>query len=226
MRSASVERDPHRCGNGKRSGDEREQQSGAEQRQVRAHRDARTALGRCEQPGGDAGIGATPTGLAIAPDGCTLYVAERDRVDRLRALKFGAKIIEVAPMAMIEGVTLTTTTTYVNNHEEECRSLIMAMIDGTHFFKTNKQDTLKILQQHCSELLKIRNDEEWDCFYENQVQTLESVPYPSLAALQNVFALAVKRNPEIKEFNPLALWDLHYVKEIDDSGYVRKLYAQ
>ena len=146
-------------------------------------------------------------------------------VDRLRALKFGAKIIEVAPMAMIEGVTLTTTTTYVKNHEEECRSLIMAMIDGTHFFKTNKADTVKIVKEHCSELLKMRSDEEWDCFYDNQVTSLESVPYPSLEAIQNVFALAVKRDPEIKEYNPLALWDLHYVKELDDSGYVRKLYA-
>ena len=146
-------------------------------------------------------------------------------VDRLRALKFGAKIIEVPPMAMIEGVTLTTTTTYVKNHEEECRALIMAMIDGTHFFKTNKADTLKIVKEHCSELLKMRSDEEWDCFYDNQVTSLESAPYPSLEAIQNVFALAVKRDPEIKEFNPLALWDLHYVKEIDDSGYVRKLYA-
>ena len=147
-------------------------------------------------------------------------------VDRLRALKFGAKIVEVAPMAMIEGVTLTTTTTYVKNHEEECRALIMAMIDGTHFFKTNKADTLKIVKQHCSELLKMRSDEEWDCFYENQVESLESAPYPSLEAIQNVFALAVKRDPEIKKYNPLALWDLHYVKEIDDSGYIRRLYAE
>ena len=146
-------------------------------------------------------------------------------VDRLRALKFGAKIVEVPPMPMIEGVTLTTTTNYVKHHEEECRALIMAMIDGTHYFKTNKAGTLKIVKEHCSELLKMRTDEEWDCFYENQVTSLESVPYPSLDAIQNVFALAVKRDPEIKEYNPLALWDLHYVREIDDSGYVRKLYA-
>lgn len=146
-------------------------------------------------------------------------------VDRLRALKFGAKIIEVPPMAMIEGVTLTTTTTYVKNHEDECRSLIMALIDGIHFFKTNKSDTVKIVKQHCSELLKMRNDEEWDCFYDNQVTSLESAPYPSIEAIQNVFALAVKGNPQIKEFNPLSLWDLHYVKEIDDSGYIRRLYG-
>ena len=145
-------------------------------------------------------------------------------VDRLRALKFGAKIVEVPPMAMIEGVTLTTTTTYVRNHEDEARALIMALIDGVHFFKTQKADTLRILQTHCSELLKMRDPEEWDCFYENQAASLESAPYPSIEAIQNVFALAVKRDPEIKEYNPLALWDLHYVKEIDDSGYIRKLY--
>jgi ABC-type nitrate/sulfonate/bicarbonate transport system substrate-binding protein len=145
-------------------------------------------------------------------------------VDRLRALQFGAKIVEVPPMAMIEGVTLTTTTKYVSQHEDECRSLIMALIDGTHFFKTSKADTLKIIQKHCSELLKMRSDEEWDCFYETQSETLEKAPYPSIEAIQNVFALAVKRNPEIKEYNPLALWDLHYVKEIDDSGYIRQLY--
>jgi ABC-type nitrate/sulfonate/bicarbonate transport system substrate-binding protein len=146
-------------------------------------------------------------------------------VDRLRALKFGARIIEVPPMALIEGVTLTTTTTYVKNHEEEARALIMALIDGVHFFKTKKAATLKILQTHCSELLKMRDPEEWDCFYENQAASLESAPYPSIEAIQNVFALAVKRDPEIKEYNPLALWDLHYVKEIDDSGYIRQLYS-
>ena len=146
-------------------------------------------------------------------------------VDQLRAGKFGARIMEVPSMAMIEGVTLTTTTTYVKSHEDEVRSLVLAMIDATHFFKTNKIDTLAIIKKNCSQLLKMQDDEEWDCFYENQAASLEAKPYPTPEALQNVFALALKRNPEIKNFNPLSLWDLHYVKEIDDSGYIRNLYA-
>jgi ABC-type nitrate/sulfonate/bicarbonate transport system substrate-binding protein len=145
-------------------------------------------------------------------------------VERHRALKLGARIIDLAPMPMIEGVTLTTTTTYVSKHEEECRSLVKALIEGIHFFKTNKVDTLAIIKKHCSELLKMRDDEEWNCFYEDHAASLEQVPYPSVEAIQNVFALGVKRDPEIKEFNPLALWDLHYVKEIDDSGYIRQRY--
>jgi len=109
---------------------------------------------------------------------------------------------------MIEGVTLTTTTNYVKNHEDEARALILALIDGIHFFKTKKADTLAIVKKHCSQLLKMHDDEEWNCFYDTQSESLEKAPYPSLEAIQNVFALGVKRDPQIKEFNPLALWDL------------------
>jgi hypothetical protein len=111
------------------------------------------------------------------------------------------------------------------NHEDEARSLIMAMIDGIHFFKTKKSDTLAIIKKHCTELLRIQDDEEWNCFYDAQAASLEAKPYPTLEAIQNVFALALKRDPEIKNFNPLALWDLHYLREIDDGGYINRLYG-
>ena len=99
------------------------------------------------------------------------------------------------------------------------------MIDGIHFFKAKKTDTLAIIKKHCTELLRIQDDEEWNCFYDAQAASLEAKPYPTLEAIQNVFALALKRDPEIKNFNPLALWDLHYLREIDDSGYINRLYA-
>ncbi len=145
-------------------------------------------------------------------------------VDQLRAKNLGVKIVELPTMPMIEGVTLTTTTTYVKNHEDEARGLIQALIDATHFFKTKKAETLRIIKKQCTELLRMQNDDEWDCFYESQAASLEPKPYPSLEAVQNVFALALKRNPEIAGFNPLTLWDLHYVREIDDSGYIDRLY--
>ncbi|MBI2992152.1 MAG: hypothetical protein HYY47_08495 [Deltaproteobacteria bacterium] len=63
-----------------------------------------------------------------------------------------------------------------------------------------------------------------DIFYENQERSLERKPYPTAGAIENIFALAVRENPAIRDFNPLALWDLHYVREIDDSGYIDRLY--
>jgi len=39
-------------------------------------------------------------------------------------------------------------------------------------------------------------------FYDNQAQSLQSALCPSIGAIQNVFALAAKRDPEIEEFHP------------------------
>ncbi|HEY1268961.1 MAG TPA: ABC transporter substrate-binding protein [Candidatus Binatia bacterium] len=147
-------------------------------------------------------------------------------VDQLRARAIGARVIDLPEsMAMIEGVTLTTTTTYVNSHEDEVRGLLKALVDAIHFFRTRRRDTLDIIDRTCKDLLKFQCDEEQAMYYENQVKSLEPKPYPTLDAVRNVFALAVKRNPEIASFNPLAMWDLHHLREIDDSGYIDRLYA-
>jgi hypothetical protein len=53
---------------------------------------------------------------------------------------------------------------------------------------------------------------------------LERKPYPRPEAIANVFTLAVRRDPEIKDFNPMALWNTHYVRELDDSGFIDSLY--
>jgi hypothetical protein len=38
------------------------------------------------------------------------------------------------------------------------------------------------------------------------------------------FSLRLGATPEIAGFNPLALWDTHFVRELDDSGYIDRLY--
>jgi len=146
-------------------------------------------------------------------------------VDQMRARAAGANVVEVSMMPMIEGVTITTTTTYVNSHEEEVRGLLLALVDTIHFFKTRRHDTLGIINRTCRDLLRLQSDEELATFYEYQLNTLGRKPYPTLDAIQNVFALALKTSPEIKNFNPLVMWDLHYLRELDDSGYIDRLYA-
>ena len=146
-------------------------------------------------------------------------------VDQKRARAIGAEVTELPTMPMIEGVTITTTTTYVNSHEEEARGLLLALVDAIHFFKTRRQETLEIINKTCRDLLKFQSDDEVAAFYDNHASSLEPKPYPTLDAIRNVFALAVKIKPEIKDFNPLALWDLHHLREIDDSGYIDRLYA-
>ncbi len=72
--------------------------------------------------------------------------------------------------------------------------------------------------------MKLETDEEVETLYSEWVNSLERKPYPSAEAIENVFELALRRNPEIAGFNPMALWNLHYVRELDDSGYIDRLY--
>jgi len=133
-------------------------------------------------------------------------------------------VIRVRAMPMIRDVTLTTTMGFVKGLEAEIRDLIRGFVDAIHFFITRKQETLEILKEHASPILHLQSDEEVETLYKEWAHSLERKPYPSIEAIANVFQLAVRRNPEIASFNPLALWNSHYVRELDDSGYIDQLY--
>ena len=141
-----------------------------------------------------------------------------------RAKRAGAQVIRVRAIPMIRGVTLTTTMSFVKTHEAKVRLLIRGFVDAIHFFVTRKQETLEILKEHASPILQLQSDEEVETLYEEWAHSLERKPYPSIEAIDNVFRLAVMRKPENASFNPLALWNTHYVRELDDSGYIDQLY--
>jgi ABC-type nitrate/sulfonate/bicarbonate transport system substrate-binding protein len=145
-------------------------------------------------------------------------------LDQYRARAIGARVIDVGNMPMIEGVTLTTTTKYVNSHPEEVDGLLRALVDAIHHCKTQRTDALDIINRTCRDLIKLRSDEELDLFYEEYVKVYQRKPYPTLEAIQNVFALGVKETPAAAGFNPLVMWDMHHLRAIDDSGYIDKLY--
>jgi ABC-type nitrate/sulfonate/bicarbonate transport system substrate-binding protein len=141
-----------------------------------------------------------------------------------RVVKAGGRVIPVRVMPMIRGVTLTTTMTFVKSHEEEIRRLIRGFVDTIHFFLTRKEETMKILKNHLPAALGIKTDAELAALYGEWAESLERKPYPSMDAMANVFQLALRRNPEVEGYNPVAMWDTHYLRELDDSGYIDKLY--
>lgn len=141
-----------------------------------------------------------------------------------RAASAGAHVIHAGAMPMIRGVTLTTTMSFVRGHTGEIRALTRGLVDAIHFFLTRRQETLEILSEHARPILKLQTDEEVEGLYEEWAESLERKPYPAPEAIINVFQLAVRRNPEIAGYNPLALWDTQFVRELDDSGYIDGLY--
>ncbi len=40
----------------------------------------------------------------------------------------------------------------------------------------------------------------------------------------NAYELGCMKSPEAREVSPMALWDIHYLRELDQSGFIDRLY--
>ena len=60
--------------------------------------------------------------------------------------------------------------------------------------------------------------------YNETAKILEAKPYPSMKALANVYEIAVRQDRSAENIPPLSLWDFHFLRRIDDSGFIDGLY--
>jgi ABC-type nitrate/sulfonate/bicarbonate transport system substrate-binding protein len=142
----------------------------------------------------------------------------------LFALEGGLKVIDVDPLPMIWFTTISSNLTFVRNNPDIVKKLLLGMIDGIHFFKTQPEKSIDIIMRRYTKEGQL-NRHQAAYIYNTLKDDLEPALYPNLTAIQNVFEEAKRTDKDAAKVNPLELWDLHHIREIDDSGYVRDLYA-
>lgn len=140
------------------------------------------------------------------------------------ARKAGLKVIDVEPLPMIWFTTISSSLAFVEKHPDLVDRFLKGMIEGVHFFKTERERTIDIIQR--------RHDSEGQLdratatrLRDELAVMLEPKLYPSLAAITNVFEEAKRKDPDSARVNPLALWDMHHVRQLDDSGFIDQLYG-
>jgi hypothetical protein len=85
----------------------------------------------------------------------------------------------------------------------------------------NKSVALKMLMKH----LRIDDPAVVDDGYQDHLLTLNRKPYPSLAGLRNAQRLMVQQNPRIGALKVEELLDARFVRKLDESGFIDRLYA-
>lgn len=129
----------------------------------------------------------------------------------------GFHVLSLPPLPMINGPTLTTSYTVLNKKKNFGERLVKALVLGIHFAHTQRAKSEKILEG-----LSARTQHSY------RYATLERMPrkpYPDAQAVINAYDLGCIKNPEAKQISPLALWDVHYLRGLDNSGFIDKLYG-
>lgn len=130
----------------------------------------------------------------------------------------GFHVYQPPELLMISGPTITTTLTKLKAIDRFGERLVKAMVLAIHFAKTKGQETARILQE------LDRRHPEWGGMTVERLARMPAKPYPDLIGIANAHEIACMQYPEAREVDPIALWDMHYLRELDNSGFIDGLY--
>jgi len=118
-------------------------------------------------------------------------------------------------------ICATTTRSYLSRRRETVKKVVMAHIEATHFFKTRKEESKKIISKYS----RITNEGYLEDAYAASAKLYDRVPLVTRAGVETQIQDAVSRKPGARlRFEDMA--DDSIVKELDKSGFIDKIYTQ
>jgi ABC-type nitrate/sulfonate/bicarbonate transport system substrate-binding protein len=112
---------------------------------------------------------------------------------------------------------------YLKAHPDMVLSVIRALSEGIHFYKREKETTIKILGKY----LKTDDREALEETHrEIAIKALPEKPYPTLPGIKTILDETALRNPKAKGLRPEDFVDSSFVKRVDDEGLFDRLYKR
>lgn len=139
------------------------------------------------------------------------------------ARRAGMKVIQVEALPMVWFTTVSTGLPFVEKHPEIVERFLKGICEGIAYFKTHRAESIKIIKDKYKEEGDL-DDETATHLYDELKLILQAKPYASIQAISNVYEIAKEQNSEAEKTDPMALWDFHYLRRIDDSGFIDSLY--
>jgi hypothetical protein len=105
---------------------------------------------------------------------------------------------------------------------ELIRRIMKSIIEGIHFFKTQKEASLKSIDAFA----RLGQADLVEETYRHYQDIIPRVPYPDMKGIQNVLNEIAKKDPKAKGLKPETFTETRFLKELEASGLVQKLYRQ
>jgi NitT/TauT family transport system substrate-binding protein len=122
--------------------------------------------------------------------------------------------------------SVDTTRGYIKKNRDQSLRLIKALCEGIAYFKKNKKESLQVLQKK----LRIQSAQERDVKYLEQSYELladkfyNRVPYANPKAIETTLEFIAAEEPKAKGVEPSQFIDDSLVREVEASGFIKKLY--
>jgi len=112
-----------------------------------------------------------------------------------------------------------TSTRLIRENPDFIRRYLRAYVEAIHYFKTHKEDTIKIMRKYSRVEDRKVLDEAWDW----HARFMPDAPYPPADGYQLILQDMAEKNPKAAQANVKDYIDARFVKELEDSGFIKGL---
>jgi NitT/TauT family transport system substrate-binding protein len=121
------------------------------------------------------------------------------------------------------GTSFGTTRAVIEKKEDIVRRVVKAFVEGIHYYKTNKAASVKMI----AKLMKTDDAEALEEAYDAYaIKFMARVPYPTLKGIEAILDDLARTNPKAKGADPKRFIEPRFLKELEESGFVAKLYGK
>lgn len=136
------------------------------------------------------------------------------------ALAAGLKVLATPNLPMVGQFSQACLPSFARANDELMRRYVSAVIHALCLMQLRPGAAMEIVSGEPMALLKVESIEEMERRFHSVRSRLQIKPYPTPEAIANTYQIACQEWPPDMPVNPLTLWDLHWVKQLDDEGFI------
>lgn len=141
------------------------------------------------------------------------------------ALAAGLKVFPATEAEVVSLFAQACTAEFGARNATLLKDYMKAVIHALALLIYRRDVAMEIITQEPMRLMKITDRAELRRQVDSIAELLQVKPYPTIEAILNTNEIATQEYGPTVE-NPLTLWDLHWLKELDDEGFIGTLVKQ
>ena len=142
------------------------------------------------------------------------------------ALNAGLKVLPAPDIPIVGHFAQACLADFARTHDDVMRAYVKAVLHALAWLTLNPRAAFTALERELRSAMELSDVAELRRRFDAVVGGLKLRPYPTPQAIANTYEIATIEYPEALGLNALSLWDLHWVKDLDDVGFIDELAHQ
>jgi hypothetical protein len=142
------------------------------------------------------------------------------------ALQAGLKVLAAPQVPIVNLYAQGCLTSFAAANDALMRDYLKTNVHALAWLKLRRAEALELSRGALMEPMGIADPRQFERWFDAIVSPLQLKPYPTPEAVTNMYEVACSLFPGCEGLNPLATWDLHWLKQLDDEGFLDALAQQ